>query len=53
MKMSSIRMCLTAAALVLVSPAFAQSPAPAGDIDPRIQKLVASISEERMQQLLT
>ena len=52
MKLSSMRVGLTAAALVLVPPAFAQSPAPSGDLDSRIQKLVAAISEERMQQLL-
>ena len=51
---NSIRVGLTVAALLAVAPAFAQSPVtvPAAGLDPRIQKLVASISEERMQQLL-
>lgn len=30
----------------------AQAPAPSGDLDPRIEKIVASISQERLQQLL-
>src|SRR6185436_10040678 len=41
---------------VLAAPAQgvrAQGPAPAVAIDPRIVKLIDSISEERMQQLLT
>ena len=38
-------------ALLLVSPGFAQAPAPG--LDPRIQKLVASVSEERMKTLQT
>lgn len=42
-------------AIILYAPAHAQAPAsqPAADgLDPRIEKLVASISEERLQQLL-
>jgi len=34
-------------------PAIAQSATAAGELDPRIQKLVSSISEERMKALLT
>jgi hypothetical protein len=40
---------------VLYAPAHAQAPAPATvatGLDPRIEKLVASVSEERLQQLL-
>jgi len=40
---------------VLYAPAHAQAPAPSaatGGIDPRIEKLIASISEDRMHQLL-
>ena len=50
--------CCFAAMLggVFYDPARAQSPAaaatPAGGVDPRIEKLVASVSEERLQQLL-
>src|SRR5205085_6552807 len=36
----------------LYTPANAQAPATAAGLDPRIEKLVASISEERLQQLL-
>ena len=41
--------------VALATSTFAQTaPAPpGGELDPRIQKLIASISEERMQQLLT
>jgi hypothetical protein len=45
---------IAAAFFGVVSPVAAQSEAQArGGLDPRIQKLIASISEERMQQLLT
>ena len=49
---NSVRVGLTALALLVVSPTFAQSPVPSSGLDPRIQKLLVSISEERMQQLL-
>ncbi|PYR91448.1 MAG: hypothetical protein DMF84_17605 [Acidobacteria bacterium] len=42
-------------AAVLYAPAHAQAPArpsPGAGLDPRIEKLIASISEERLQQLL-
>ena len=35
------------------APLAAQAPGAAGELDPRIQKLLGSISEERLQQLLT
>lgn len=48
----------TALALLLAGVPYAPSrataqSAPAGEIDPRIAKIVASVSEERLQQLLT
>ena len=49
-------MCLAlalASVLYAPGPVAGQSQAAAGDLDPRIQKLVASISQERLQQLLT
>ena len=52
----SVRRLLSVAALAAVcsSTAFAQEPvAPGSDIDPRIEKLVSSISEERLKALLT
>lgn len=49
---NSIRVGLVAAALLIVPPSFAQGPAAGSGLDPRVQKLIASISEERMQQLL-
>ena len=33
--------------------AAAQAPTASGELDPRIQKLISSISQERIQQLLT
>jgi hypothetical protein len=41
------------AVLAMDSGARAQAPAPASPVDPRIVKLIDSISEERLQQLLT
>ena len=41
------------ACLGTAAPAFAQSQAAAGELDARIQKLISSISEERLRQLLT
>ena len=49
------RACGAAAIVAVFSgtvPAFAQ-PAASGELDPRIQKLISSISEERLQALLT
>jgi hypothetical protein len=46
---------LVLVAVIFYAPASAQAPAPpaaSGGLDPRIEKLVASISEERLQQLL-
>jgi hypothetical protein len=40
------------AVLTIPSRLIAQTPAPAGDLDPRIEKIVAEISPERLQQLL-
>lgn len=45
---------LLAASVGMAAPAFAQTAPPAsGELDARIQKLISSISEERLQQLLT
>ena len=52
MKLKALFAGCAAAVAVFVTPTFAQAPVPVGDLDPRIQKLVASISEQRMQQLL-
>jgi hypothetical protein len=41
-----------AAFVGVVIPAAAQAPAATGELDPRIQKLIASISEERLEALL-
>src|SRR5687768_5277556 len=56
MKKSRILVCVAlalASVLYAPGPVAGQSQAAAGDLDPRIQKLVASISQERLQQLLT
>ena len=48
-----LRLALILVAVVFHAPAHGQAPTPAGDgLDPRIEKLVASISEERLRQLL-
>ena len=55
--MKIARMLAAAMMLAVVSggraPVAAQAPAATGELDPRIQQLIASISEERLQQLLT
>ncbi len=56
--MLSFRSLVLSAALIAIglqtaARVSARTQPPAGDLDPRIQKLVASISEERLQQLLT
>jgi hypothetical protein len=51
---SSVKVCVTLVAAVLYAPGFVTAQAgPVADIDPRIEKLVASVSEERLRQLLT
>jgi hypothetical protein len=55
MNLRSALCATTLVACVFHAPAQAQSPAvtpPAGGRDPRIEKMLASISEERLQQLL-
>ena len=47
-----IRVGLVVAALLVAHPTLAQGPTAGSGLDPRVQKLVASVSEERMQQLL-
>jgi hypothetical protein len=51
----SVRRVFTAAALagLCSSTAVAQEPAAGAEVDPRIEKLVSSISEERLKALLT
>src|SRR5215210_4824896 len=51
----SLRRFLIGAALAAIcsSTVVAQSAAPGSEIDPRIEKLVSSVSEERLQALLT
>jgi len=51
----TLKVCAAAAAAILYAPGqlVAQGAGPAADIDPRIEKLVASVSEERLRQLLT
>ena len=50
--MRIVQPCLSAILLVVISSsAYAQSDAPS-DVDARISKLVGSISESRMEQLL-
>ena len=49
------RMCarlLTVALVAALAPSGVAGQAPAADVDARIEKLVASISQERLQQLL-
>jgi hypothetical protein len=52
---SILKVCTVLAAAMLYAPdrISAQAAGPAADIDPRIEKLVASVSEERLRQLLT
>src|SRR5690349_8739154 len=44
--------CITALAILLVLPSASWAQAPRPDADPRIEKIVASISEERLKSLL-
>jgi hypothetical protein len=54
MKLTFAAATVLAALLGTTGAAAAQTAAPGnGELDPRIQKLIASISEERLQQLLT
>lgn len=52
---TTLRLCAGLLAGVLLAPASLSSQAPtqSGDLDPRIQKLVASVSEARLRELLT
>jgi hypothetical protein len=49
---SALAGVMLAGILYVPSPIAAQAPAATGDVDPRIQKLVGSISEARLKQLL-
>jgi len=55
MRPSTARVCAALVAALLYTPGrlAAQAAGPPADVDPRIEKLVASISEERLRQLLT
>src|SRR5262245_52297240 len=55
MRPSTARVCAALVAALLSAPGrlAAQAAGPPADIDPRIEKLVASVSEERLRQLLT
>ena len=53
MKRLPLAMALTASLAHLSAAAQAPPAAPPAGLDPRIQKLIASVSEERMRQLLT
>ena len=49
----ALTLAATLAALCWTTPLRAQTPSTADGLDPRIQKLVASVSQERLEQLLT
>lgn len=53
LKSFALSAVLVAGLVQAPSPVAAQAPGSAGELDPRIQKLVASVSEARLQQLLT